>query len=341
MLLALFPLATQAQSNSAGVHVACPDGQTIDNGVEVVVNMRSGFTYTATAIGINGFDPVLAVRDSAGTVLCNDDNSAAAAYSASLPTTNLVSASSTSAQMPFFNSGSGFADISVVVGGFGNTSGQFLLIIEGLAVTTADGTGPGSGDPFSVHLTPNMTASGVPVTAYMISVTDALDPLMKVMDDNNNVVTQPNGDLFACDDAGNAGLCWGHSTSLVGSYVSRTSGRQLPGGQYDAMMTIPWDYLGMGPTDEGYITWRMSSSGNSTFGDYLVAFHMATGTQSGSATPPPVGGDGLIRQWASSATATSEYSSPNWSAAQATGAPDTNGCSDLSTAWASASSTGK
>ena len=39
-------------------------------------------------------------------------------------------------------------------------------------------------------------------------------------------------------------------------------------------------------------------------------------------------------QWATGATASSEYSSSSWSAAQATGPPDTNGCGDISTAWA-------
>ncbi|MCJ7700502.1 MAG: NHL repeat-containing protein, partial [Anaerolineales bacterium] len=43
----------------------------------------------------------------------------------------------------------------------------------------------------------------------------------------------------------------------------------------------------------------------------------------------------VIRQWASSAAASSEYSSPDWSADQATGAPDTPDCGDLETAWAS------
>ena len=43
----------------------------------------------------------------------------------------------------------------------------------------------------------------------------------------------------------------------------------------------------------------------------------------------------VIRQWASSATASSEYSSTDWSAEQATGAPDTPDCGDQETAWAS------
>jgi len=44
-----------------------------------------------------------------------------------------------------------------------------------------------------------------------------------------------------------------------------------------------------------------------------------------------------IRQWASAATASSEYSSPSWAAMQATGEPDTliDYCGTMDTAWAS------
>jgi hypothetical protein len=46
------------------------------------------------------------------------------------------------------------------------------------------------------------------------------------------------------------------------------------------------------------------------------------------------GAGGEIRQWASSAAASSEYGDPNWAATQATGAPDTQGCGDSPKAWA-------
>jgi len=41
------------------------------------------------------------------------------------------------------------------------------------------------------------------------------------------------------------------------------------------------------------------------------------------------------RQWASEATASTEYNRPSWAAAQAAGAPNTAGAGDHSTAWAS------
>lgn len=51
--------------------------------------------------------------------------------------------------------------------------------------------------------------------------------------------------------------------------------------------------------------------------------------------------DGLLRQWAAKARASSQYGNPSWAASQATGAPDVDECSDSVKAWASASSNTK
>ena len=52
-------------------------------------------------------------------------------------------------------------------------------------------------------------------------------------------------------------------------------------------------------------------------------------------------GQGLTRQWATGAEASSEYGADNWSAMQATGQPNTTGCGDSTSAWASRDSEGK
>ena len=57
------------------------------------------------------------------------------------------------------------------------------------------------------------------------------------------------------------------------------------------------------------------------------------------AAPCLVGG-GPCEQWASSATASSEYTATNWSARQATGQPDVPGCADDERAWASLAADG-
>ncbi len=60
----------------------------------------------------------------------------------------------------------------------------------------------------------------------------------------------------------------------------------------------------------------------------------ACGTKSGSDQGQE------LRQWASSAGASSEFSNPSWAAVQAVGQPDTRECGDQTTAWASSSSNG-
>ncbi len=100
------------------------------------------FTYTATAIGVNGYDPVIGVGDSeSGINLCNDDEPSAGKYSVSLPSTGEVDSSETNAQMPFYHSNSGLADISLVIGSPDGSDGEFILVLEGMAVTTNDGKG--------------------------------------------------------------------------------------------------------------------------------------------------------------------------------------------------------
>lgn len=335
VVLAGFVMTLPA-SAQGGVQVVCPNGQVIENGVEIIVNMRPGFTYYATALGINGFDPVLAVSDENGVSLCADDDVSAFSYSLDLPTTGYIPESRLNSQVPFYHNYDGFHDISIIVGGFGNTSGEFAVMLEGMAVTSADGSGLGSGDPFSLHITPNVTASGVPISAYMISVTDGLDPFLKVVNEDGETFQFDDGTYFACDDAGEENLCWGESYNLSGSYVSRTSGRQLPGGNLDAMMIVPVEELGLGPDEDAYLNYKMSSSNNRTEGDYVVVYHLGTVGADGAV----LADDGYLHQWASSADGTSEYGSTEWSFTQATGAPNTAECGDYRTAWASASSTG-
>jgi len=256
-------------TGNAGVTVNCDNGVTFNNGVEVtVIQMRSGFTYTATALGINGFDPVLAVLDSkTGTGLCTDDSADAAGYSAFLPTTGQIEPATTNSQVFFANnSNEAFADIQLVVGGFNDAPGEFILILEGMASTAADG----SGDPFALQITPGMIASGVQPTVYMISVVNGFDPLMALVNDDG-IVTDANGDAVACDDAGNPNSCWGESTLLSDYYVSRSGDRRLAGGGLDSMLTLPIE-AGL----EGlYYRYLMSRTQNTT-GDYIAVFHAAT-----------------------------------------------------------------
>ncbi|RMG87907.1 MAG: hypothetical protein D6712_04805 [Chloroflexi bacterium] len=270
-----------------GVTVNCDNGRTITNGVPItVVQMRTGFTYTATAMGINGFDPVLAVVDANGNGLCTDDTPSIASYTASLPTTGNIAGSATNAQITFSNnSGQPFADVTIVVGGYEDQGGEFIVLLEGMALTQADNIG----DPFTIQITPGMAQSGVPLTVYQISVTNAFDPLIATVDSEYNFIQLDDGSYVACDDAGNANACFGQSSNLSSSYITRTQNRQLPGGPLDAMLSFP-----LSPEFAGqHINFLMRSSSMETFGDYVVVFHAGIASQQPASPPvqpttPPV-----------------------------------------------------
>ncbi len=266
------PDKTGAQA--AGIDVTCPDGTLIKNGMEVTVSMRPGFTYTATAIGINGYDPIIGVGDNSGINLCEDDDRIGEQYSVDLPTTGVVDSASTNAQMPFFHSNSGFSTISLVVGSADGSRGEFVLVLEGMAVTTNDGSGEGAGDPYAVHLTQSMVTSGVPLSIYMISKVRELDPFMQLVHSDNTIVELDDGTRVECDDAG-TNSCWGDSQDLSDSYVSDAPGEGIPGGSVDAMMSIALDGMTLDKdTNNNFFNFLMTSANQRTFGEYIVVFHI-------------------------------------------------------------------
>ncbi len=257
-----------------GVSVDCGDAS-FENGVAfTVIQMRAGFTYTATAIGIDGFDPVLAVYDpETGRGECIDDVEDAAVYEADLPTTGAVRADESAAQINFSqNSGQGLADVTIVVGGWDNSEGEFILILEGMAVTQYDGVG----DPFSVILTPGMVGYGTPLTVYMMGINRGLDPFMFIPDRDWNILETSDGDLFACDDAGSRS-CWGDSEDLTGYFVSRTNGRFVESDEADAMMSVPVEgFTDVTMDDPFFLNFAMTSADYRTTGDYTIVFHAGT-----------------------------------------------------------------
>lgn len=257
---------------SEGVFVDCEDGGSFDNGVQVdVIQMRTGSTYRITAIGIDNFDPVLAVFTGDNDGVCSDDDTTAAEYSAFLPTTGEVDTNRFSSQVLFTNSGTGaFADVSIVVGGHQSMSGEFLLVVEDMFASEADGLG----DPFSVLINDPLIDSGVPLTAYQVAVTNAFDPAIALIDSEYNILEDENKVPLICDDAGNDNLCASRSTSMNNAFITRDQNgslTQLPGGPLDAMYTIPLDEELSGT----YINMVMTTVQN-TFGDYIVVFHMGT-----------------------------------------------------------------
>ena len=255
-----------------GVNISCPNGPEIIGGVEVVVNIRPGFTYTATAIGIDGFDPVIAVVVQDEVQNCNDDSSDAGEYTANLPTTGSISSSNLNAQINYNNPFNGLENVSIIVGGYRGQTGEFLLVLEGMAATNADGSGVAAGDPFWVNVTPNMVSSGVDLSLYMIGVDNSIDPYMSLFDYDESE------QLITCDDAGTS-LCQEDTTSLSGFSVSRTNGREANGDNLDSMLLLATTTLtDIEAGDNLFLPFLMTTYQQNTTGEYLVAFHIGIGS---------------------------------------------------------------
>ena len=255
-----------------GEQVFCDGRLVSENGVVfTVVQMRPNSNYTATVIGKDGFDPVLVVRDAAsGDGICNDDNNDAAYYGASLPTSGFVEPNSLTASLPFNTGGySNMANIEIVVGGLNSQPGEFVLILEGMLLSQADG----AGDPLAINISPGMVLSGIDPTVYMFSIVQSFDPLIAMVDGDYNFLADQNGNTIFCDDAGNESSCWGESFNLRDAAVSRTQSRTVSGANTDAMLTMPISVEAIGGT---YIP-IMRSYEMRTYGDYVAVFHVGIG----------------------------------------------------------------
>ncbi len=278
-LVSLDQLAPPAPVLTGGVSIDCGSNGQFDNGVEVtVILMRAGFSYTATAIGINGFDPVLAVYDpSTKRGVCTDNSPEASYYTVSLPSTGDVPPSNLTAQIQFSqNTGQNMANQSIVVGGANNMAGEFVLILEGMAVTAADGPG----DPFSVQITPGMVGSGVPLTVYQLATVRGLDTFVySAYFDNDkwNLYTNSDGDyILYCDNAGTSS-CWGagSSASLAGSAFAQKGQKLYSASSTDALIHVPLDGFADSDLSNLSMSFLMSSSGN-TSGNYTTIIHAGT-----------------------------------------------------------------
>lgn len=275
--LAILPAAAQKGNEGGGggttddgdYYVAtfdCPTGNDIVNGIEILLTDVRPDNYVVTALGINGFDPVIGVSAESGDYECSDDEPSTNNYQVDLPTTGEVDDSNLNAQMALANFGSTFQDFRIVVGGFSDVGGEVVVLIEGFAVTPADN----AGDIYSVAVTDNLIASGIPLTAYQIARFTDLDPYMYIVDEDYNVLVGDNGDDIICDDAGNPQRCFGESFELDSSSVT-TAARSTPGGDFDAMISLDLSNLDGG--SNSYLNYLFSSFDQQTTGEYDAIFH--------------------------------------------------------------------
>jgi hypothetical protein len=278
LLLAALPAAAQKDSGSTGTTDSsegidaaifdCPTGSDIANGVSIVINLRPG-EYRVTALGVGGFDPIMGVLPiDGGTSACVDDSDVAAEYTLDLPATGEVAKSSLNSQVIIENVANDFASFEIVVGGYQDSPGEVVLLIEDLAVTSNDG----DGDPLSFLLSQNVIDSGIDVTAYHIAVVNALDPYLMLVNNDYDETLVVDGEETVCDDAGNEARCFGFSADLRDSFIT-TAERTTPGGQYDASMSLDVSGVTSGAT----LNYLFTSFNRDTTGDYIIALHFGIG----------------------------------------------------------------
>jgi hypothetical protein len=99
------------------------------------------------------------------------------------------------------------------------------------------------------------------------------------------------------------------------------------GDEFNALLTFE-------VPETGEYTVRVGAFSSLSEGDFVLTIE---GLTTAASNTDVVADGAVIRQWASDASATSSYGEINWGPVQATGEPNTNGCGDISSAWASQS----
>lgn len=261
-LLMAAPLAAQKEDTPTpvpagegvfGYSFDCDEFEMV-NVAHVQINVEPG-EYTIAALGVDGFDPVMALLDTEGNFFCLDD--AELETVADLPTAS-TSESNLNPGIDFTNETDDYATYDILVSGFNGASGEIVLVMFGENVSDEDGLG----DPYSIELTPNVVESGVDITTYVIGTED-LDPLIYLVGDEDEP-EELDGEQILCDDAGNPDICWGEGgeTELGGNFA---------GDNLDPMLQIPNDLIMVG---QGlFLSYYVSSFENETSGDYTFAIH--------------------------------------------------------------------
>lgn len=253
----------------------CGDENIRENGVEIIIrDLQGGLDYTATAIGVDRFDPVLAIVLGDEIIECVDNVREIDGYAIDLPTTNFIERGRGNTQIRFNTGNQGDTeDVSIIVGEHDGNDGEFVLIMEGLFIEQSSEIG----DIFSLRLTPQIIEAEKIPTVYAISVTGDLDPVLAYVNDEGDVIVDEDEALISCDDAGFEESCWGESSELENFFVTRSFQRQLDTQSYDAMLTVPFeDEVTEENSDEPiFQNYMVNSYQGSTFGDYVIAFHVA------------------------------------------------------------------
>lgn len=207
----------QPTGEEFSINVTCTEAgrttQEVRGGIQFsFINVNPGYSYTATVFGLDDFDPVLAVEHGEGIGTCNDDSPAASGSELAVPGYGYVQANNLTSQVRFSTARQG-DPVNITVGAYGGGSGQFVLIIEGLAISPSDEL-----DGFVIRVPSSLAME--PLGVYIVSRYTDLDTVMELWQGEGlNQAFDSAGNFYPesidynnlsvileCDDAG-AGTC--------------------------------------------------------------------------------------------------------------------------------------
>jgi hypothetical protein len=252
------------------IFITCDTGVEIRGGIQFsFINVNPGFSYTVTVVGLDGFDPVVAVETQPGIGTCNDDAPAAAGTRMAVPGFGNVVADRLTSQVRFTTPARG-NPVNISVGSFNDSAGRFVMIIEGFVIQPRD-----EQDGFSVRVPQAVQTE--PLGVYMIARFTDLDPYMFIgAGEGLNQAYDANGDfdwqlidfnrvfgpLLECDNLGFA-ECDFAATFPTGTVDVTNGSSYAPDNRVDAGITVV-------PNTTDPILYFLGSSGARTSGRYAI-----------------------------------------------------------------------
>ncbi len=211
-----------------------------------------------TVIGLEGFDPVLGLIYEDGFADCVYDDPGADGYGATLPSTGTVDADVTSTQV-LIDSEDGIVGLAVI--GYQETSGDFLLMVEGLTFAGAE---------WAMTVSPTANYA---LNAYLLAADATLNPALTILTAGGSPLTDGDGAPIQCDDAGTE-TCWGDPLALSGASIATFDGEFMAAAN-SAVLHLPDDVM----VGDAITISARSQSG--TAGTGILALHVMQATGAG------------------------------------------------------------
>jgi hypothetical protein len=125
----------------------------------------------------------------------------------------------------------------------------------------------------------------LPLSLYMLGTEDELDPFQKLVTADGEPILMDDGTAVECDDGGDDSICYGDSSTLVGSFVTGARNQQVQGRERSAMLSIPVDDFDPNADPElSFLNFTLTSYEQESVGEYVLVFHIGVGE---SAEPEP------------------------------------------------------